>query len=212
MWFRVRLRQGRRRYRLPRVRRNDTEMMTGIESAWADYAAGKLTPPAIASKYGVTRTKLYEWLKLPGAPPHRHRYGPKLQPLAERFWEKVDRRGSDECWPWLASLDAYGYGQIYGGPLSPTNRKAHQVAYEINVGPIPSGLELDHTCRNPACVNPAHLEPVTHRENGLRGVGVGARNARKNHCPKGHPYDLVNTAFNKRGRRCRTCKKLRRAA
>ena len=183
-----------------------------IESAWADYAAGELTPTAIARKYGVARTTFHRWLKLPGAPPLRHRYGPKLLPLTERFWEKVDRRDSDECWPWLASLDANGYGQIYGGPLKPTNRKAHQVSYEINVGPIPSGLELDHTCRNPACVNPSHLEPVTHRENDLRGVGVGARNARKSHCSKGHPYDLMNTLFGKRGRICRTCRKLWRAA
>mgnify|MGYP001587806960 FL=1 len=138
------------------------------------------------------------------------RYGPKPRPLSVRFWEKVDKRGENECWPWSASLDAYGYGQIYarGG----RNRKAHQVAYELTVGPIPAGLELDHLCRNPACVNPAHLEAVTHRENDLRGNGLAAIHAKKTHCSHGHPYDLLNTIFNKRGQRtCRACRKIWRA-
>lgn len=79
----------------------------------------------------------------------------------ERFWPKVDRRGDNECWPFLAYLNRDGYGQFHGeGEVL-----AHRFAYRVLVGPIPEGLTLDHLCFNKACVNPAHLEPVTINEN-----------------------------------------------
>lgn len=126
-----------------------------------------------------------------------------LSPESEaRFWRKVDKTGV--CWEWTGWRDSDGYGK-FGGRRLLTNR-AHRLAYELVVGPIPDDLPLDHLCRNPGCVNPAHLEPVTHRENILRGVGRTAQNARKTHCAKGHPYDEVNTIWRKSGgRRCRQC-------
>lgn len=83
------------------------------------------------------------------------------------FWSKVDRGAPDECWPWLATTGCYGgrYGGVWwNGRMEP----AHRVAYELIVGPIAAGRELDHLCRNTHCVNPAHLEAVSHAENTRR--------------------------------------------
>ncbi len=118
---------------------------------------------------------------------------------AERFWANVDIAGGDECWRWRGSKNSLGYGKAYAGENR--YRSAHRVAYELARGPIPAGLQLDHLCRNRLCVNPLHLEPVTQKENILRGIGWGAENARKERCPRGHRYDYRDKA----GRRCRQC-------
>jgi hypothetical protein len=86
--------------------------------------------------------------------------------LAERFWAKVDRRGPNECWPWVGAKLQHGYGHLKVGDSYPP---AHRVAYELLVGLIPEGLQIDHLCRNRACCNPAHMEPVTPLENTRRG-------------------------------------------
>lgn len=119
-----------------------------------------------------------------------------------RFWVKVHRGAPEECWPWLASGNGKGYGQFY---LHGKSVLAHRFAYELVVGPIPVGLHLDHLCRMRRCVNPAHLEPVTNRENILRGVGATARNATKMHCPQGHEYTPENTRVYRDRRNCVTC-------
>ncbi|MBP7594322.1 MAG: HNH endonuclease [Candidatus Microthrix sp.] len=93
-----------------------------------------------------------------------------------------------------------GYGQVRRN-----NRmvKAHRLAYELFVGPIPDGLQLDHLCRNRACVRPDHLEPATGVENLARGETVNAANAAKTACLEGHPYDRTYSG----ARSCSICKR-----
>jgi hypothetical protein len=135
----------------------------------------------------------------------------------ERFWPKVDKTSSpDGCWLWTAALSQAGYGAFGAERVNGRNRfvHAHRFAYELLVGPIPEGLQLDHLCRNRACCNPAHLEPVTLRENLMRGNTVAARNSIKTHCKHGHPFDLENTRIDPRtgNRACWTCRRATSAA
>lgn len=108
------------------------------------------------------------------------------------------------CWLWTAATIQKGYGQFwYDGKL----QYAHRIAYELLVGPIPNGLQLDHLCRVRNCVNPEHLEPVTNQENCRRGE-TGAHNGIKTHCPHGHPYDEINTYRHRGERRCKGCRRI----
>lgn len=102
---------------------------------------------------------------------------------------------TETCLPWPGVLNADGYGQ-------------HRKVYKALVGPIPAGLDLDHLCRNRACCNPAHLEPVSRWENLMRGDTPARRNAAKTHCSKGHPFEGANLYIRpSRGtRECRICK------
>lgn len=122
----------------------------------------------------------------------------------ERVFAYAGMRESG-CWEWLGSRSG-GYGQI---TVRRKNHRAHRLIYELLVGPIPAGKQLDHLCRNSACVNPEHLEPVTSRENTLRGVGVTAINKRRTHCHRGHPFTAENTYRRPEGRYCKACRRLR---
>ncbi len=121
------------------------------------------------------------------------------------------------CWIWLGASvkgnpkqeHSVRYGQFNIGQH--VYKKAHVYSWELVYGPVPPGKELDHLCRNTLCVNPNHLEPVTHAVNSKRGVGPCADNARKTSCMRGHPFIPETTYVDKKGhRQCRTCNNLRR--
>jgi hypothetical protein len=124
--------------------------------------------------------------------------------LAERFWEKVERHGEYECWPWLG-VTVKGYG-IFWVDSRRRAARAHRVAYELVLGPIPAGMTLDHLCENKPCVNPAHLDPCPAGENASRSARAPYNvKARATHCGRGHRFDLRNTAIYNGRRRCRAC-------
>lgn len=128
--------------------------------------------------------------------------------LPERFWAKVRFEGGG-CWLWSGGKSGPGYGAFWwGGRMRP----AHIIAYTVLVGPVPSGLDLDHVrargCRHRHCVNPAHLEPVTRSENCRRGDMD--RYSMRTHCKWGHPFDEANTYLHPRGRQCRECVRRRK--
>jgi hypothetical protein len=125
---------------------------------------------------------------------------PPVAPIA-RFVQQVRQVG--DCWEWTGSLTRLGYAQFWDGAR---RIYAHRWSYEYHVAAIPSGLVVDHLCRNRACVNPWHMEPVTARENTLRGDGPTAEIARRRRCPLGHEYEQTAA-----GRVCRTCSRARYA-
>lgn len=130
----------------------------------------------------------------------------KVIRVIDRFWRSVEKTSG--CWLWKMNLDNDGYGRLGIGSRSDnTNRLvlAHRWAYEYFVGPILSGLTIDHLCRRRNCVNPAHMEAVTLRVNILRGIAPTAVNARKTRCIRGHPFDARNTRMKGGVRQCRIC-------
>lgn len=144
-----------------------------------------------------------------------------------RILSKLDRsQGDDACWPYIGAISSHNYGNFY---LRGKYINAHRAAYMLLVGQIAAGMEVDHTCHNGSgcpggdgcihrrCCNPKHLEVATHKENDLRGASLSAVNARKTHCPAGHPYDAMNTYIRKmlhgrpvENRDCRRCRAISR--
>jgi len=127
----------------------------------------------------------------------------------ERY--RVEDRGysGGPCWIWQRHINDQGYGVIRGADRQ---SRAHRVVYEEMIGPIPEGLELDHLCRVRSCVNPAHLEPVTHAENMRRGNSPASVTRREQRCRRGHDLTLAESVYvvPKTGKRlCRVCQRLR---
>lgn len=161
---------------------------------------GKITRGWCAMHYG-------RWLKR--GDPNAVSFVRLTGSVSERLWAKVTKTAT--CWLWNGTL-SLGYGKIDGRPV-------HVVAYELEVGSVPPGAELDHICHDPAvcklgvqcphrsCVNPSHLKPVSRRENVLRSNSPSAMQAAADRCPRGHPYVPGNLALVKGHRRCLTCKR-----
>jgi hypothetical protein len=116
------------------------------------------------------------------------------------FWSRIVKGVPNGCWLWTGPKASNGYGRI-------AHIWAHRFAYELSVGPIPAGLVIDHLCRNRSCVNPDHLEPVTYRENNMRGLNFVGRPHTPDICPRGHQY-----SFYPSGKCCQSCKRDRRRA
>lgn len=121
-----------------------------------------------------------------------------------RFWAKVER--TDGCWEWTAAKDTNGYGVFW---LDGKQQQAHRVAYEMLVGPIPDGMQIDHICANRLCVR--HLRVCspwenTHAEHTSTTAKI---NAAKTHCPHGHPYSGDNLYVYNGRRECRECRRNR---
>lgn len=106
---------------------------------------------------------------------------------------------TDDCWLFAGMINAYGYGRLWDPELKVSNT-AHRVLYKMWVGEIPEGYHVDHLCRVRRCINPDHLEPVTIRDNLLRGNGAGARNKAKRFCKYGHEFAGDNVQYLKEGR------------
>lgn len=125
---------------------------------------------------------------------------PKARPIQVAFWEKVQQGAEDECWPWSARRFRNNYGAYTLPRPERRTTTAHRVAYELHHGrTVPDGMDVHHTCHNPACCNPHHLEVQTPYEN------RGEWNRSKTHCKHGHPYDEKNTYRNRGKRFCRPC-------
>lgn len=131
--------------------------------------------------------------------------GPVPRPLDERFWEKVDRRGPDECWEWQGYLNESGYGYL---SISHAGRALAPRVSMLLTGNDPLGQLVCHTCDNPRCVNPGHLYLGSQKDN-MRDRSE--RGPRKALCGRGHAFTPENTLWEGSSRKCRACRRITQA-
>lgn len=192
--------------RRPYVKVNRGPNMRGVGRCGVLACTNKLHTGGYCAKHAY---RYYRYDDPLGGGPERIHGDPTA-----RFWSKVDQPSPYCCWEWVGTVSRLGYGQFSTTtPDSPNGKTfAHIFAWNLLVGPVPDGLELDHLCRNTVCVNPDHLEPVTHQENvrrGRAGLHMRTKAAAATHCSKGHPWDETNTYVHaKTGKRsCKACRK-----
>lgn len=132
-------------------------------------------------------------------------WGDSKKTIEQRFWSRVDKNSKNGCWLWQGvKSGGYGYMRYY---KDGRRKSCHLVSLIIHGIKVPKGKEVDHSCRNKSCVNPSHLEVVTHKENILRGTSIPARNSKKICCMHGHELTLDNIFSSKRGdRQCKKCR------
>jgi hypothetical protein len=131
--------------------------------------------------------------------------------IEEKLQSYILPEPNSGCWIWSGGITGSGYGMFW---FDSKSSLAHRSSYEFYKGKIPDDMELDHLCRIRCCVNPDHLEPVTSKENLMRGISFSAKNAKKTHCIRGHEFTKENTRLwvSKNGKKlriCRTCAKIR---
>jgi len=132
--------------------------------------------------------------------------------IKAQLMDRIEMLTESGCWIPNTTIAQHGYCWMYGYDFGNGKRKeyAHRVFYEMFKGPVSDGLQIDHLCKVRCCVNPNHLEAVTQRTNLLRGESAAAKNARRTHCPKGHPFSPENTGKLSTRENYRYCKECNR--
>lgn len=168
-------------------------MMQEIISRYEGGAAIR----GLASEFGLPYSTLHYRLTRICSPARKRGQREALS-AKERFWNFVSAEPNSGCWLWLGHrITKYGYGSFYYGERQIC---AHRAAWLIYRGPIPAGLEIDHRCLTPACVNPDHLRLAT------KAVNLAQRRLTRTHCKRGHPLIEPNLMFEGAARRCKQCR------
>lgn len=169
---------------------------------------------ASQTRHDLSQRRL-EWASPAVSRDRAHRFGDRAMDATfrpetvARFWSKVNKDGpvhpqlGTKCWVWTACLSRYGYGIFRADGVQ---SRAHRVALRISGIDLVGELQVDHLCRNRACVNPSHLEQVTCRENLSRSpIAPSTISSARSHCQSGHEYTSENTYVYNNTRKCRTC-------